>query len=386
MLFVTDVPLASRNPAGFSARCVEFVRALAAAGSVDVLLLVRPYDRLGAEDPDLGARSVRRVHSSPRVRSTSDRLLRAARRTLSPWPSFSRGVDANEAHELLRTSRAGAVVLYLPYLAHLARYVDTGTPVVFAFEEAWERVERLEPRHRTALERLNMLSDRWRVPRQYRVAAERGSLWTAISEPEAVSFRQRADGSVEVVVFPHGIDTDQFAPQDRPPTHDVLVVGDMRQSRNLRPTLRVLEEAQRSGRRSLDWAIVGPVDLDRVPRDLGKWTGYVDELPPYYWSSRVAVVPQEEGTGVKGTLLQAWACGTPVVASPHSALSAGGIDGEDLLVARSPSEMVAAVHRLITDEALADRLVVSGLERARAVDIRRTAALFAEEVRSAIRR
>jgi polysaccharide biosynthesis protein PslH len=87
------------------------------------------------------------------------------------------------------------------------------------------------------------------------------------------------------------------------------------------------------------------------------------ELRALLGQSAVAVVPLRAGAGVPLKVLEAWAEGVPVVASPWAAAGVAGTAGVDLLVAETPDEWVAAVRSLLEDPALRARLAAAGRER-----------------------
>jgi polysaccharide biosynthesis protein PslH len=91
----------------------------------------------------------------------------------------------------------------------------------------------------------------------------------------------------------------------------------------------------------------------RVPGDL-------DDLRPLYARSSLVAAPIFWGTGVRIKLLEALACGMPVVTT---ALAAEGIDlhqGTSALFAEQPAEFAAAIARLLDDSALRARLGAAG--------------------------
>ncbi|MGA9351514.1 MAG: TIGR03087 family PEP-CTERM/XrtA system glycosyltransferase [Anaerolineae bacterium] len=81
-------------------------------------------------------------------------------------------------------------------------------------------------------------------------------------------------------------------------------------------------------------------------------TGYVPRIQDYLTRATVAVAPLQTGSGIQNKVLEAMACGTPVVATP-SAL--GGIEAEDgkhLLVAEDAEALAEQVVRMFRDQAL----------------------------------
>lgn len=94
--------------------------------------------------------------------------------------------------------------------------------------------------------------------------------------------------------------------------------------------------------------------------------GTLEDLRPLYASASLVAAPIFWGSGVRVKLLEALACGLPVVST---ALAAEGIDlrgGASALFAERPAEFATAIVRLLADPALRERLGAAG----RAVAVR----------------
>jgi hypothetical protein len=76
----------------------------------------------------------------------------------------------------------------------------------------------------------------------------------------------------------------------------------------------------------------------------------------------VMLVPLRVGSGVRMKILEAWARGVPVVASPAAAAGLETSHDEGFLLAETPAEWVSAIRRLADDPALGARLVAGGRE------------------------
>jgi hypothetical protein len=109
--------------------------------------------------------------------------------------------------------------------------------------------------------------------------------------------------------------------------------------------------------------IVGVGQSDAVAAAAGadgvQLVGAVPELVPEYAAAGMAVVPLRAGSGTRIKILEAFAHGVPVVATPLGADGLDVTDGEQLLLAESPTDFAAACVRLATDAALGERLVRS---------------------------
>jgi hypothetical protein len=74
----------------------------------------------------------------------------------------------------------------------------------------------------------------------------------------------------------------------------------------------------------------------------------------------VLVVPLTFGSGVRMKVLEAWARGVPVVATPAAALGLEAQDGRDLLLAATASGFVEALSRLSREPGLGPSMVAAG--------------------------
>lgn len=72
------------------------------------------------------------------------------------------------------------------------------------------------------------------------------------------------------------------------------------------------------------------------------------------------ICPLRSGSGTRFKLLEALACGLPVVSTTLGAEGLGAVDGEHMLIADTPEMFAQAVLRLMDDTALANRLSVQG--------------------------
>jgi hypothetical protein len=74
----------------------------------------------------------------------------------------------------------------------------------------------------------------------------------------------------------------------------------------------------------------------------------------------IAVVPLRAGSGIRMRILEAWARGLPVVATPAAARGLAAVSGNELLIAETPAQFAEAVARIHADAALRDALVAGG--------------------------
>lgn len=154
----------------------------------------------------------------------------------------------------------------------------------------------------------------------------------------------------------------------------VLTVGTIQPRKNLKGLLRAMADLRAAGR---TWPLVlaGPLgwryhdtlqEIDRLGlRDSVRLLGRVPlpQLVGLYNAASVLVYPSfYEGFGLP--VLEAMACGCPVIASNTSSLPEV-VGGAGILVEPGdPSALAGAIRSVMEDEAIAERLVAAGLERA----------------------
>lgn len=193
-----------------------------------------------------------------------------------------------------------------------------------------------------------------------------------VSEPDLRALADAADPS-RFAVLPNGVDTEAFAyhdPGDRRP--EVVFSGALSYHANDTAVLHLIEAimprvwAQRPEVRVV---VVGPSpsrDLRRhaahAPQRL-RLTGWVPSVREPLTAAAVAAVPMRYGAGIQNKVLEAMACGTPVVTDPRSGEAIGARAGEELLTAGDDEAFAGAILELLADPALRRRLGEAGRRR-----------------------
>ena len=153
----------------------------------------------------------------------------------------------------------------------------------------------------------------------------------------------------------------------------ILYVGMMRPYKNIGGLMRAYSRLSMRNRYRL--VIVGKKDNRYYPEfmklatELGLkkdviFTGYVEEeeLPYFYSGAHLFVLPSfREGFGIP--ILEAMACGTPVVASSSSSLPEVVGDAGLMAPPDDIDSLASAIARLLTDESLRAKMIDKGLKR-----------------------
>ncbi|MFH0946719.1 MAG: TIGR03087 family PEP-CTERM/XrtA system glycosyltransferase [Planctomycetota bacterium] len=99
--------------------------------------------------------------------------------------------------------------------------------------------------------------------------------------------------------------------------------------------------------------------VERLEEEPGvKVTGRVKDVRPYLWGGKVSVAPLRVARGIQNKVLEALACGLPVVATPAALSGIGEADGVRL--GETPQQMVDEVCELLENPALRRDLSAAG--------------------------
>jgi glycosyltransferase involved in cell wall biosynthesis len=163
----------------------------------------------------------------------------------------------------------------------------------------------------------------------------------------------------------------------------VLSVGSLEPGKNRARLIRAVRDARDAGV-DVTLAVAGqPAWRHEAEHDLAdqvgigdrvRWLGYVppDDLPALYSGAAVFAFPSlYEGFGLP--VLEAMACGTPVLTSDVSATAEVAGDAALLVNPRSVTAISEGLRRLLEDDALRAQLRARGLARAAEFSWRRAA-------------
>jgi glycosyltransferase involved in cell wall biosynthesis len=90
--------------------------------------------------------------------------------------------------------------------------------------------------------------------------------------------------------------------------------------------------------------------------------GWVPSVRPYLERARLSVVPLRYGAGVKGKVIQSMMAYTPVVTTPIGAEGLDLVQEENALIGSDAADLAAGITRMLTDDALWERVARQGAE------------------------
>jgi glycosyltransferase involved in cell wall biosynthesis len=190
-----------------------------------------------------------------------------------------------------------------------------------------------------------------------------------------------------VVVTADAVDPDRFRPMEPGPELDavkscytldapfILNVGRLEPRKNLERLIRAFERIRQSVDKGLQLVLVGKEDFRfetirrqavTLPPGAVRFLGPVpdEDLPGIYNLASLLAYPSlVEGFGMP--VLEAMACGTPVVSSPRGALPEVGGDAVVWVEPEDEQSIASGIERALSDSEERSRLRRDGLERAR---------------------
>ncbi len=354
---------------GGKIRPFNMIRHLSEQHRVTVCSLARS-DQEAAEAQGIAPHCARFfVHT---VREPLQALRMVARLpTLSPSSVgyFRSSAMARRIDSLLATEAFDLIFVHCssvaPYVAHHA-----GTPKIMDFgdmdSQKWIEYARYKPFPLSLgyrLEGAKMAALEKRLARRFDVC-------TATTRAEWQTLESYGTGA-STDWFPNGVDSDYFTPGGEPYDADTIsFIGRMDYYPNQECMFDFCANTLprlRARRPQLKLVIVG-ADPSPAVRKLGDMagvtvTGSVPDVRPYVRRSALMVAPLNIARGTQNKILEAMALGVPVVTSAIAAGGVDALDGEHMIVARTPAEYEAAILRIMDNRGERERLARAGRER-----------------------
>lgn len=345
---------------GDQVRAWHQLRMLSRTHAVEALVLDRE-DALAARAlAGLGVR----VSWSPAP--AAGRALRVLRHAASALPLQAALFDLDAHRRALSAALAQGVDVVHVQLVRLAPLLGAlgGVPVVVDLVDALsQNIARRAARDRGPTRAFwRMEAGRLRALEADVIARAGHSVVVSEADREALG------GGPRLSTVPNGVDGARFAFDGAARANaDVVFTGNLGYFANADAAAWFAREAfprVRAARPDARFLVVG-ARPSRAVRALGRLAGVsvagpVDDLAAVIRSARVAVAPLQSGSGQQSKVLEAMACGTPVVASPLALAGIEAVEGRDLLVGADADRLAGAVLELLAEDDLAERLARSG--------------------------
>jgi len=193
-----------------------------------------------------------------------------------------------------------------------------------------------------------------------------------VAQQEVDLFAKRLGTTEKIHVVGNGLDTKAFTPSTTAfnPTNPVFIfTGVMDYFPNEDAVVSFVEDAWDEVLKrwpGAEFIVAGMNPGPKIRSLQGRpgitITGFVEDILEYYHRANFFLAPFRIARGVQNKILQAFACGLPVVSTP---IGNEGIDAEDgthLLIAQDNRQFVERIEQLMTDKDLRTKLRENALD------------------------
>lgn len=175
---------------------------------------------------------------------------------------------------------------------------------------------------------------------------------------------ERLGDGGHVTVIPNGVDLERFSFRGAEGRDEATLVftGNLGYHPNEEAVLWFVREVWplvRSKHPRARLQIVGANpgrQMRSLEREGVEIAGQVPDVASYLRRATIAICPMRSGSGIQNKVLEAMACGAPVVASSIANRGVQAVAERDLLVADSPRAFADSITRLLADRTLRARL------------------------------
>ena len=347
---------------GDKIRAFHQLRALSLRHEVDVFTLADDGADL-AYQPVLAkyCRSLRVARIHPRL-ARLKALPWFLTRTALTVPYFHSAELQKEVRKALLRRSYDRIFIYSSAMAQYLDRDNTGTVItdlVDVDSDKWMQYAGYRKFPLSAIYRREGLA-----LREYEKKVCRKSEAVVVTTEREARLAREIWGATRVHVIPNGVDSAYFSPaaareragsaDSRPPT--VTFTGDMSYFPNEEAAIFFAKKTWPSIRLaapSARFLIVGRNPSPKV-RELQKIagievTGWVPDVRPYLAQTWVSVAPFSIATGIQNKILEAMACGLPVVATPRAVQGLPASVAEAVETADSADELASKVVESLRD-------------------------------------
>ena len=181
-----------------------------------------------------------------------------------------------------------------------------------------------------------------------------------ITQAEVSLFQQIHGSQFEIHAIENGLDTTAFYPPSAPrdlQSPRLLFAGVMDYAPNVDAVMWFIDHVWSSivaKWPQATFCIAGMDPVEKIKKLHGingiEVTGFVEDIKPYFDNANIFVAPFRLARGVQNKVLQAFASGLPVIATPMGAEGVKCADNQDILIASTAAEFITNLTILMSDK------------------------------------
>ena len=174
---------------------------------------------------------------------------------------------------------------------------------------------------------------------------------TIISEPDRANI-DHPDRN-KILIVPNGVDHEYYKPQEREKLYDIVFTGNMGYAPNVNAVEFLAYEIMPKVWEKLPDAklyIAGAQPDPKVKKVASSniiVSGWIDDMRDAYAQSRIFIAPMRIGTGLQNKLLEAMSMKIPCITTSLANGSLHAVNGKEILVDNSSSELAADIVFLL---------------------------------------
>jgi glycosyltransferase involved in cell wall biosynthesis len=299
--------------------------------------------------------------------------------------------DENIERALLEELRRGKYDFVIAEYSMMGQYIEANrsaipapTRAVISVHECYTRAHELRRQKGEEISErfLNDLREY-----EFRMYLASDLLLTLTAEDAQILGRYEPRLKDRIRVVPHGVDTEFYHPPEKKTwereSANILYLGNFRHHPNVDAVKNFLKhcwakvKARVPGVRFYAIGYAPPEELLEVarcdPAVVVRPGGTDEQVREIYWQSDVFVAPIELGTGFRGKLLEAMACGLPVVATSLATYGINPRHGVEMFVTDNYEQFARYLIMLLTDRKLRRRMSEAAIRLGRSFDHREAA-------------
>ncbi|MCO6459851.1 MAG: glycosyltransferase [Saprospiraceae bacterium] len=157
-----------------------------------------------------------------------------------------------------------------------------------------------------------------------------------------------------IFVLPNGVDLEYFHPNEyHDELYDICFTGNLGYHPNIKAANYLIKRIGKKLEQDITIRITGARPgraLKRMSNTRYVIEGWIDDIREVYWTGKIFVAPLFTGSGQQNKILEAMACGLPVVTTSLVNNAIGAIPGKEIFIADNLKTFLKIIDDLLDDE------------------------------------